>query len=485
MTALLHFVDTPLAAAVGWTVLHSLWQGALIAALLAVALGPARSARTRYAAACLALCTLLAATAYTFARMQPRGAEARPFRTAALAQAAEPAPAGQIRSWTPVLADAAPWLAPFWLAGVLAFYLRQAAALAGIHRLRRRGVCCASDHWQREARRLARQLNISRPIQLLESALADAPVVLGHFRPVILMPLDLLGRLPAGQIEAILLHELAHIRRHDYLVNVLQRLVEGLLFYHPAVWWISSVVRREREHCCDDAVVAVRGNAHEYARALAALEEFRGPGQAPALAATGGNLMGRIRRLLYPQGTNGSWTPVLTALILVVALSATLAAWQSNSKSGSLPPSAAAAAAGPYLKWLDEDVVYIIEDAERAAFLRLTSNPEREQFIEEFWLRRNQPGAAVGAAKVEHYRRISYANERFANSLPGWRTDRGRMYIIYGPPDELESHPGKAELWLYRTLPGIGDKVTLTFIDKTGRGDLRLAPGNGRWSPGN
>ncbi|WP_321477877.1 M56 family metallopeptidase [uncultured Paludibaculum sp.] len=485
MTALLHFVDTPLAAAVGWTVLHSLWQGGLIAAILAVGLVPARSPRIRYAAACLGLCTLLAASGFTLDRMLPRGAEVRLIHPAAFPQDAQPGSLERIAPWSPVLAGAAPWLAPFWLAGVLVFYLRQAAGLAGIHRLRRRGVCCASDHWQHEVRRLGSQLRVSRPVQLLESSLAEAPVVVGHFRPVILMPLDLLGRLPAGQMDAILLHELAHIRRHDYLVNVLQRLVEGLLFYHPAVWWISSVVRREREHCCDDAVVAVRGDAHEYARALAALEEFRGPGQAQALAATGGNLVKRIRRLLYPQGTNGTWTPVLTALILVVALSATLAAWQANTKSDPTPPRAAGAAASPYMKWLDEDVVYIIDDAERAAFLKLTSNPEREKFIEQFWLRRSQPGATSDAAKVEHYRRISYAIERFGNSLPGWRTDRGRMYIIYGPPDEIESHPGKAELWLYHTLPGIGANVTLTFIDKTGRGDLRLAPGNGRWSPGN
>ena len=115
------------------------------------------------------------------------------------------------------------------------------------------------------------------------------------------MPVGLLTGLPREQIEAILLHELAHIRRCDYLVNVLQRSVEGLLFYHPAVWWISRVIRAERENCCDDVVVATSGNAHEYAVALAALEENRWSGREPAVAATGGNLVKRIRRLLYPQ----------------------------------------------------------------------------------------------------------------------------------------------------------------------------------------
>src|SRR5258708_27188953 len=114
------------------------------------------------------------------------------------------------------------------------------------------------------------------------------------------MPSGLLAGWPPGRIEAILLHELANIRRYDYLVNVLQRSVEGLLFYHPAVWRISRVIRTERENCCDDVVVAMSGNAHEYAVALAALEQNRWSGREPAVAATGGSLVKRIHRLLYP-----------------------------------------------------------------------------------------------------------------------------------------------------------------------------------------
>ena len=141
--------------------------------------------------------------------------------------------------------------------------------------MRLRGVCYVTEHWQREVRRLSNQLRLSRPVVLMESCLADAPIVLGHFRSLILMPVGLLTGLPAGQIEAILLHELAHIRRCDYLVNAVQRFVEGLFFYHPAVWWISRVIRTERENCCDDVVVEMTGNAHEYAVALAALEQNR------------------------------------------------------------------------------------------------------------------------------------------------------------------------------------------------------------------
>jgi GWxTD domain-containing protein len=200
----------------------------------------------------------------------------------------------------------------------------------------------------------------------------------------------------------------------------------------------------------------------------------------------------RIRRLLYPREPNGAWSPVLAAATLVATAAIAFAAWQSE------PPQQGAAAPqprteraeiSPYVRWLNQDVVYIIDDAERAAFQRLTTDEERDKFIEQFWLRRDPtPGAAENEFKKEHYRRIAYANERFRtpSGMPGWRTDRGYMYIVYGPPDEIESHPKGTqtshgfEIWTYRHLEGIGNNVSITFIDRTGRGDYHLAPGNAR-----
>jgi beta-lactamase regulating signal transducer with metallopeptidase domain len=195
--------------------------------------------------------------------------------------------------------DRLPWVAPLWMAGVLIFYMRTATSWAAAQRLRQRGTISASADWQDRLRALARRLRVSRPVAMLESCLAETPAVVGFLRPAILIPAGLLTGLPPEQVEAILLHELAHIRRHDYAVNVLQTLVEGLLFYHPAVWWVSGVIRAERENCCDDAVVAAMGDAYGYAAALAELEGRRSVGQ-PALAARGGNLMRRIHRLLEP-----------------------------------------------------------------------------------------------------------------------------------------------------------------------------------------
>ena len=199
--------------------------------------------------------------------------------------------------------------------------------------------------------------------------------------------------------------------------------------------------------------------------------------------------MKRIRRLLYPKGPNGVWTPLCasvvflaTAALAVVALQAAPA--QENAETLS---KLQAEQAAPYQRWLNEEVVYIISDTERAAFLKLTTDEEREKFIEQFWQRRDpkQPGTVENEFKEEHFRRIAFANEHYRTPLgtPGWKSDRGRMYIVYGPPDEIDSHPTPREkaygyeTWLYQHVEGIGDRVTVTFVDRTGAGDYRIAPG--------
>ncbi len=148
---------------------------------------------------------------------------------------------------------------------------------------------------------------------------------------------------------------------------------------------------------------------------------------------------------------------------------------------------------GPYRKWLNEDVVYIISDEERAAFKRFTTDEEKENFIEQFWLRRDPtPDTAENEFKEEHYRRIAYTNERYASGIPGWKTDRGRIYITFGPPDENESHPSGGsyerpieegggttstfpfEKWRYRYIEGIGSDIIIEFVDPTMTGEYRM-----------
>jgi GWxTD domain-containing protein len=350
-------------------------------------------------------------------------------------------------------------------------------------------------------------MGIPRAVALVESALAATPSVMGWVRPVILAPAGWLMGLPASQAETVLLHELAHIRRHDYLINLLQSAVEDLLFYHPAVWWVGRVMRRERENCCDDLVLVMGGDRRDYARTLATLEQFRS-GEA-ALAASGGSLADRIQRLARPAtGPRASAAPLVLAMALVCAGAVALPAWQTPAPAADpvRAPAAAAVAdvaaepaapaanpdpapapapvpqaaqADPYQKWLTEDVVYIIQDDEREAFNRLQSAEEKEHFIEQFWARR---GVAV---KEEHYRRIGYANERFADIRgAGWKTDRGRIYITMGPPDEKEVHPSGEggsppyEEWMYRKFQGGADRV-MKFVDaaRDGRYLLQILGG--------
>jgi uncharacterized protein involved in exopolysaccharide biosynthesis len=153
---------------------------------------------------------------------------------------------------------------------------------------------------------LRRRLGVSRPVRLLKSALVEVPTVIGWLRPVILLPAVSLTGLTPGQLEALLAHELAHVRRLDYLVNAFQCLVETLMFYHPVAWWISRYVREERENCCDDLVIKVCGDRLAYARALATMEGLRGELPELAFAASGGSLLNRIRRLLGASSETGS-----------------------------------------------------------------------------------------------------------------------------------------------------------------------------------
>ncbi len=488
MSLLRIFIDSPLAASIGSTLIQSLWEGAIVSGSLAAVLAAARSPRVRYVAACAAMLMMLVGFAITFLFVMPQGAHQLPSHTQPPIQAwnINGNHGAVVENLT--LAALVPWLAPFWITGVSLIYLRRAADCMSVRRLRTRGVCSAPERWQNEVARMSHRLRISRPILLLESSLADVPVVLGHFRPLILMPAGLLTGFPPEQIEAILLHELAHIRRHDFLVNIFQRLVEGLFFYHPAIWWISRVMRSERENCCDDVAVVMSGNAHGYASALAALEEFRHSVVEPAVAATGGSVVKRIRRLLIPSTTNGAWTPFLAATIFMIVAAVSVAAWQaepSQAGSGTSQVQGQNAKDSAYARWINEDVVYIVNDAEKSAFLRLTSDAERDKFIEQFWARRDPtPGTPRNEYKEEHYRRVAYTNAHFAQSgTPGWQTDRGHIYVVYGPPDEIESHlsgnsqiPNAFEVWAYRQVKGIGNNGVITFVDQSGHGDFRLAP---------
>lgn len=351
MTADFSLTLRPLLDTAGWALVHSLWQGALVAALYAcfAALVPRRAANVRYAGGVAALLLLLLLPVLTaglsphtrrdlFAResVPPEGAWTDPGGAFARApragkEPAAPVPNGSASASVPAatwraraeerLAALLPWLVCVWLSGVLLLASRMVGAWLLVLKLKRsatRVPLCFEELLVRVSGRL----RVRRAVVLCRSALVEVPTVVGHLRPFILIPAGALFGLTPQQLEAVLAHELAHVRRYDYAVNLLQTAVETLLFYHPAAWWLSGRVRAEREHACDDAAVAATGDALSYARALAALEQLRADASPPAalaLAANGGSLMQRIQRLVSTDTRTHSRRP-FAALALTCAL---------------------------------------------------------------------------------------------------------------------------------------------------------------------
>jgi beta-lactamase regulating signal transducer with metallopeptidase domain/peptidoglycan/xylan/chitin deacetylase (PgdA/CDA1 family) len=329
MKSLQTFVAQPFMQTLGWTLIHFVWQGTLAALFFAGvrSMFKDRSAEVRYALACGAMLLLLllpVATIFIIGFSSSQAQATLRAERSAVQLARPPAklmdlpepqsnglqegaqdglmPSSSSRSlgrWASSNFDALlPWLVCGWLLGALLLSLKLIGGWAVAGRLKRQMIPL-SRRWQAGAARLSRRLRLSKPVELCESALVEVPTVVGWLRPVILIPASLLTGLPAEQVEALLAHELAHIRRHDYLFNLLQTMIETLLFYHPAVWWVSRQARIEREHCCDDMAVEACGDVLVYARALTELEQLRGSlNPRLALSATGGSLINRIRRLI-------------------------------------------------------------------------------------------------------------------------------------------------------------------------------------------
>jgi uncharacterized protein (TIGR03435 family) len=326
----------------GWALVHFLWQGLAIAALYAAArraMARAPSPNARYLLACAALGAMMAAPLVTWELLRPpdTGPDAA-YRiqtpppaapTAGIATTSTATLPASVRATVSSVPPAQflPWVVMIWLAGAIVFWVRLAGGWVVAARMRSMLVRRAPPEWQETLAQLGARIGLSRPVQLLVSALVQVPTVVGWLRPVVLVPVGAIGGLPAEHLEALLLHELAHIRRHDYLVNILQSIAEALLFYHPAVWWVSGHIRAERELCCDDMAVSVSGDAFTYARALAQLESSRPAHLSAVVAANGGSLSGRIARLLgrpRPSVRTGLGPGVLAVAVLLVAAAYTL-----------------------------------------------------------------------------------------------------------------------------------------------------------------
>jgi len=329
MTALMRWISPNTLQALGWALLHFIWQGTALAALAAVAMAAPRRASVRYVVGVVALALMLLAPVATFVylaqqpavRMQTPASWAATIIPSAKAAATAPAQSSQLSSATRS-SNAIPWLVEAWLLGVALLSLRSAGGFILLERSRRRQSSVVSEDILEICYTLQDRLGISRAIDYCECKWLQAPAVIGWFRPIVFLPASALTGLSEDQLKAVIAHELAHIQRLDPFVNVFQVCVETLLFYHPAVWWLNKRIRAEREHCCDEVAVAISGDAVEYARALAVMAEWR---SAPtlAMAANRGPLTDRIIRILGLKTLSAGMRSIgLTgsALCLAVAL---------------------------------------------------------------------------------------------------------------------------------------------------------------------
>src|SRR5689334_14930465 len=382
MNSLEMLLTKPLLQALGWALVHFVWQGALVALLYAglATLLRRRAASLRYGVACAAMLLMLLLPVVTVFLVErssplasddsggqaarPQGApsivddhrqalanESAPLRMSAYASQSvpttqsQPEVAASADSASPVwpswakarITGLIPFLVALWFAGVLFLSLRFLGGLFVARRLKQVQASPLLEQWQAKLAGLCGQLRVSRPVRLCESMLVEVPTVIGWLRPVILMPASALTGLSPAQLEALLAHELGHIKRYDYLVNLLQTAVETLLFYHPAVWWLSSQIRQEREHCCDDLAVEPCGNLLIYARALAELEQLRGVAPRLAVAASGGVLLRRIQRLVgNPARPSHRFEPWLAGFIALATVGCLLAGAQTAVHSGEI-----------------------------------------------------------------------------------------------------------------------------------------------------
>ncbi|MDL2358210.1 MAG: M56 family metallopeptidase [Pseudomonadota bacterium] len=331
--------------ALAWALLDFTWQGALVGCFAALALALLRGARpqTRYAVACAALLVCAALPlAGTFGRIAYSHAATTvllPLAQADVPGAASPAAAalgaGRLALWEQALQARLPLLMLLWASGTAALALRMVLGLLWVRRRMQPSQSRTDPLWQARLTLLAGRLGIARPVRLgLVDDLAS-PITAGWWRPVVLLPASLACGMPVDLLEALLAHELAHIRRHDYLVNLVQSAIEIVLFYHPAVWWLSHRIRLEREQIADDIAAAMLGEPRRLALALSELDRFQlvtTPNLAHA--AHGGNLMNRIKRLVRPQSEPLNWKMALP----ILGLAAACAAFYANAQNAPAAP---------------------------------------------------------------------------------------------------------------------------------------------------
>lgn len=343
-------LDT-VAPALAWALIDFLWQGLLVgwAAALLLALMRKASPQARYLVACAALLLCAALPlAGTVQRVMDAGSGVPTTMlpvtvTEQLAGAAAAAPvmaidAGRFAGWETMLQERLPLVVLCWSFGAGLLALRMVLGLAWVRRRSRPGQYRVDPAWQARLDALARGMGIARRVTLGLVDDLTSPVTAGWWRPMVLVPAALVSGMSPQLLEALLAHELAHVRRCDYVVNLIQSAIEILLFYHPAVWWLSNRIREEREQIADDVAASTLGEPRRLALALSELDLFQFTPQL-AQAAHGGKLMSRIKRLVRPEAEPLNWKLALP--ILGLATAAAFYSWSAPVQAAAEQPAPA------------------------------------------------------------------------------------------------------------------------------------------------
>jgi beta-lactamase regulating signal transducer with metallopeptidase domain len=327
MENLTQFLPQEIIHAIGWTVLHSLWQALIVSALAGILLLTLRKKPSSYCywVANLALFGVLIWAAITFCHLlseqdssalQTSFFNGSPYEKPSFKVALKSFFAGYFQMHLPLIVV-------LWLLGESIFTIRLFGGLYYLQRLQYSQLKPLGAEWQLKVERLSEGIQLKKTVQIAESLLARSPMVIGWMKPIILMPFGAINNLSVQQVEAVIAHELAHIKRNDYLLNLIQSVIETLFYFNPAVWWISSQIRTERENCCDDMAVSLVGNSLAYAKALASLQEIQHTAPAFALrfSKSKNQLLNRVQRILsQPQNKSSIMEKLSATFILMVAV---------------------------------------------------------------------------------------------------------------------------------------------------------------------
>lgn len=330
MNFLYQIFSEDLIYALGWTVLHSFWQALAIGLLMAVGMMflQQKSAKARYEMAAFSLFLVFISSLTTFLVYYDTAQAATDFITVDLQEGSVAAiiadstalTSATLESYLEYFNKHIPIVVAVWFLGVCFFLLRLMGGLTYIQRLKYTNNKPVSEEWNARVAQLCKRLRLRKTVKLVESSLATVPMVIGYLKPVILMPLGTINNLSASEVDAILAHELAHVYRNDFLINIFLSVIEVLFYFNPAVWWIAANIRTERENCCDDIAIRLCGNSLVYAKALLSLQELSQtvPGYAMAFAGPKNQLLHRIKRILSQPRTKSNMLEKFTATCLLM-----------------------------------------------------------------------------------------------------------------------------------------------------------------------